>query len=942
MATYINYRTYQPLYPGQPQKQIDDLDPTSTFVDLVKRICEKEQRDANDTAHLFLPSGIPLNRHAASKTWTLEDWQIKSGDLLLVIFSRKQHDGQDDYCPPPQKGSKSDHKHGSCILKVRGLKCCEIQIDLNQDSCMTLYEKVFSATEIPIPWITLRYVNNHKGKESILIKKSPDIPVSQLTLTNYSTLDFEMNPDPANPLWFGLFDATKYQPLTPQTKSGCSTFYSTLYIISHYISQDGTDLNVLGYLYHLTVCPPLVHALAMLFDKRMISVSQRVAIHEILYQLFLEMTNSDQRNMVFEKSIECWSNIFTHASPKFKLPEDFDHSQSFYCNKCNNRLTYPVCTTDTSDTCLCTVCASIDHNRLDGKFYLHPKLLQLMIALPLEEDASFWITQFQGDLNKDQLPRKPEPRSARALHNVPSYLIVKIPTHLRNNPQGNLPPCLTRNGQNEVVIFTERAKVLERGKTHYLLNPSTGKEVLVDLNEVAGDLQTHITKGDYASNSYITQPPQEAVLVVLDISGSMSCHDYPAYYRWSRLDVAKLVFTLFAERIIAFGIEVAVGLTIFNQDTTRISKVSEAEQTLVNILIEKANDINTSGTTALWKALTHACDDLSEIKHKYKLYKQRILCLTDGCDNSGSVGRLECVKKLCRQGVVMDCILIGDANIAAKAAALATGGQAFYFEEIEELLKLPDKEAFLSLRLRRPTLPLSSITDSSLKQLEYASYTDPKNLVAQRPTTPSSKPTYAIPLLKSLATKPNQDDVASYKPILVALADIVKYPLTGIQVLPNENNLLFWKCLMSGPPYTAYSQGVFVLNIHFSADYPTTLPDIRFETKILHCNVTKDGRICHPMLNRLYYSPEHSMRDILVMIYELLCLPSKEDLADGSKSIMYVTDNAKYEQKAKLVTQQEASYTIETLQTRLTGSKLSPSDDYDDIPHDAWFLLKHD
>jgi ubiquitin-protein ligase/Mg-chelatase subunit ChlD len=560
-----------------------------------------------------------------------------------------------------------------------------------------------------------------------------------------------------------------------------------------------------------------------------------------------------------------------------------------------------------------------------------------MIALPLEEDASFWITQFQGDLINDQLPRKPEPQSSS--QTIPSYLVVKIPTHLRNNPQGNLPPRLTRNGHNEVVIFTERAKVLERGKTHYLLNPSTGREVLVDLNKVAADLQTHITGGDYRSNSYITQPPHEAVLVVLDVSGSMSCQ---AYNRWSRLDVAKLVFTLFAERTIAFGIEVVVGLTIFNHYTTTILKLSEVEETCVDILSYKANDITTSGSTELWKALTHACNDLSEIKHKYKSCKQRILCLTDGCDNSGSVGRLECVKKLCRQGVVMDCILIGDANIAAKAAALATGGQAFYFEEIEELLKLPDKEAFLSLRLRRPTLPLSSITDSSLKQLEYASYTDPKNLVAQRPTTPSSKPTYAIPLLKSLATKPNQDDVASYKPILVALADIVKYPLTGIQVLPNENNLLFWKCLMSGPPYTAYSQGVFVLNIHFSADYPTTLPDIRFETKILHCNVTKDGRICHPMLNRLYYSPEHSMRDILVMIYELLCLPSKEDLADGSKSIMYVTDNAKYEQKAKLVTQQEASYTIETLQTRLTGSKLSPSDDYDDIPHDAWFLLKHD
>ena len=916
MASYLRYRTFQPLYPGQPEKQIDGLQPTTTFEELVKRICSKEKKGSDTTAHLYLPNGIPLNRNVASELWTLQDWHIKNGDLLLVIFCNAKYNGHDDlFCPPVASGKCADHTDGSCTLNIRGLKCCKIQIDQNQDDSMSLYEKVRSATEIPIKWMTLQY----NGRD---INKN-ETPLSEYDLTEFSTLDLILSPQPACPLWYSLFDATKCKPLVSQSDAGSSAFNSILFVLSHYIGKDGTDLNVLGQLLHLTTCPPLVHALAMLFDKRMISIAQRVAINEILYELFKQIVSQIPPSKVFEESLKCWTAIMSNSTSASTLSEDFDTSISFFCDSCSCRLHYPLASQTGTETSLCSKCITGN----DGNsFNLNEKTAQLMIALPLEDDASFW-NMIPNDSN---WPHPMLPRSTRGTVPIPEYLSVKNPNDLRLRPQNNLPPRLTVNGKNRIVIFTERSKQLERGKTHYLLDPLTSKEDLCDVNMIAHSLQVLTTGGNYSRESYITEPPDEAVLVVLDVSGSMGWAAYPGF---NKLDVAKIIFAVFAERIMAFGLKIVIGLTTFTHQTTNVCKLSEAGETFVSVLTKEAGKLRPGGGTRLWYALECACRELDEIRRKYPMCTRRILCLTDGQDGDERQRRI-CVQTLCQYNVILDCLLIGDNNPAAKAVALASGGHAFFYSMIEDAISLPDMEAFLSVNLRGDVQKRNVPSEHELSRLQSQAYSS--HIPIKVHSTLHSAASFPIPALQVIASGNSKD---CHKHILRGLANIAKSPISGIDVFPIQQDVTFWKVLLSGPADSPYKGGVFILNIHFPTDYPTSPPNIRFETKILHCNVTQDGHICHPMFNRNYYSPDYTMREILKAIHCLLSMPDPVDLADGGRALNYILDRRSFNDEARRQTQKHASKSAAALSQMLTGMASPPTVDYDDIPHDAWFMI---
>ena len=47
-----------------------------------------------------------------------------------------------------------------------------------------------------------------------------------------------------------------------------------------------------------------------------------------------------------------------------------------------------------------------------------------------------------------------------------------------------------------------------------------------------------------------------------------------------------------------------------------------------------------------------------------------------------------------------------------------------------------------------------------------------------------------------------------------------------------------------------YHPGTFLMYIDMDAEYPAFAPKARFITPLLHPNVTKQGRICHSILDR--------------------------------------------------------------------------------------------
>ena len=63
-------------------------------------------------------------------------------------------------------------------------------------------------------------------------------------------------------------------------------------------------------------------------------------------------------------------------------------------------------------------------------------------------------------------------------------------------------------------------------------------------------------------------------------------------------------------------------------------------------------------------------------------------------------------------------------------------------------------------------------------------------------------------------------------------------------------------------------------------------PYVRFETKIYHCNINDDGKICHQLLNDSY-SHMVSMSSILNEICEMMISPNFDDALDSLKASLY-------------------------------------------------------
>lgn len=65
----------------------------------------------------------------------------------------------------------------------------------------------------------------------------------------------------------------------------------------------------------------------------------------------------------------------------------------------------------------------------------------------------------------------------------------------------------------------------------------------------------------------------------------------------------------------------------------------------------------------------------------------------------------------------------------------------------------------------------------------------------------------------------------------------------AFEVFPSDNDMCFWKAIVTGPESTPYKGGCWMLNVYFPPSYPSVAPDIRFYTPIRHCNINAHGRV---------------------------------------------------------------------------------------------------
>ena len=68
-------------------------------------------------------------------------------------------------------------------------------------------------------------------------------------------------------------------------------------------------------------------------------------------------------------------------------------------------------------------------------------------------------------------------------------------------------------------------------------------------------------------------------------------------------------------------------------------------------------------------------------------------------------------------------------------------------------------------------------------------------------------------------------------------------PHQAFEVFPSDENMHFWKVILTGPASTPYSGGCWLLSIFFPNNYPSIAPKVRFVTPIRHCNINSHGRV---------------------------------------------------------------------------------------------------
>lgn len=97
----------------------------------------------------------------------------------------------------------------------------------------------------------------------------------------------------------------------------------------------------------------------------------------------------------------------------------------------------------------------------------------------------------------------------------------------------------------------------------------------------------------------------------------------------------------------------------------------------------------------------------------------------------------------------------------------------------------------------------------------------------------------------------DQAKLQTMKRLKQELMDLQNNPVLTLGVTADKvnNDIFHWKVTMFGPQDSPYAGGVFYLTIDFPDNYPQKKPEVKFTTKIYHCNVGSSGHVCINTLN---------------------------------------------------------------------------------------------
>eukprot|EP00005_Dracoamoeba_jomungandri_P004163 CAMPEP_0174256956 /NCGR_PEP_ID=MMETSP0439-20130205/6150_1 /TAXON_ID=0 /ORGANISM="Stereomyxa ramosa, Strain Chinc5" /LENGTH=541 /DNA_ID=CAMNT_0015339821 /DNA_START=69 /DNA_END=1694 /DNA_ORIENTATION=- len=403
-------------------------------------------------------------------------------------------------------------------------------------------------------------------------------------------------------------------------------------------------------------------------------------------------------------------------------------------------------------------------------------------------------------------------------------------------------------------------------------------------------------------------PLKQLDMVVMDVSSSMKSMAFPNA-SWnnemSRIETAQAFFQAYIDKFFCYEFPVGVGLVCFGAQIDLTFPINREYDTFSS---ELGEIVANQSRTRLWEAIKlageHIVEYRSDPKHQDKLVAPdelfcRILCLTDGADNSGT-DPYPVYQFLKEKNIILDSIPIGPANSRQKLAALtvATGGSCFEVDSPDGGITLFEREAVLSLAERDNLEPFAKAINSKndYDRIQGSSVTyvakkvDTQSLQAKTVQTVSQDAQDKI-----IAKKAN---VAGMRRILKEFSEATSDSTNQFVVYANQDNMQFWKVVLFGPKGSPYEGGNFMVTLQFPDNYPFSPPKFQFLTPIFHCNVNNDGKVCLDILKD-QWSPALTSTKVLLSVLSLMTDPNPNDPLDSSKAALYQDNFPEYVKQAQ-------------------------------------------
>lgn len=797
------------------------------------------------------------------------------------------------------------------------------KIDISTAKVVTLKQILYHFTDIPT------FEQRLKTADSYLSRNDAMLSEYQLA-SNQKIIYDKVNPE------YSTFSYKHHNKQSvQQSNDGIRFLHSFLHTFGKVIeiSEKPIRESLLGYVRQFTYnCTPYISALYRLSKGKNLSVLSSVALEEGTLILVRTVTKD-----IFKENIE-GDKIFEHVIDVYGLLCDLSCNQSEELSRDEVFKEFDIVCPLTQQTLKEPVL--IKRTDLKVMYYEKEELVKKFKAdeevkfvvkvkeeeLKVDENFKFNVkrsflngydtiyiwegiydtTKTIGQLVAEKYPQGINLTKAQDLKRA--YKITKPvpPLSLKSTDNRD---CMTYNKSKELVISLGPSNK-EPNKVD-LMNILTRSVQMIDIDDLASAIE--MRNPTQIGQEVITRNPDEAIVVVFDVSGSMGTRFFDDQ-DFTRLDATKEFFETFTDRTAGFDFSHVISLLLFSTSMTRACGFTENVVTFSSHI----QNAGSGGGTKLWDALSLAIDYLKEFKNTYSNAHLRILCLSDGEDTSSTNNYVTISKSLVSYNITMDSIVVGALSQQLKAASFASGGYVFMPKTIPEGVNMFQAETFLSFRAR--TVPTRTLvnTEADLIPLLSKDFTNSQPVSAALPQEISAKSSSMKATIAKLASNPppaSKSGVkgsvggAALKRITKELQELESNPHPSFTVYPTENDVTFWNVYMLGPETTPYEGGIFQIYVKLPSDYPFKPPSVKFLTRIYHCNINSNGSICHAILKD-QWSPALTLRKVFDCLYGLLLTPEPLDPLDPQIATEYRVDYDLFFQKATEFTKKYATAVV--------------------------------